>query len=58
MNKKKLENFLWLTFISLGIIFIIVGLVLYFAIFNYKNKIDTIEKNSKPTDNDLINYCK
>ena len=47
MQKNKLENLMWICFISLGIILVIGGLILYFVIFNYENKVDTIGKISK-----------
>ena len=47
MQKNKLENLMWICFISLGIILAIGGLILYFVIFNYENKVDTIGKISK-----------
>ena len=60
MKESKLENLIWIIFASIGIIFVIIGLVLFGNIFNYADKVDTIGIITKissygSTDND-INY--
>ncbi len=41
MKENKLENLVWIIFISIGAIFIIIGLILCRNIFTYANKIET-----------------
>ena len=60
MKESKLENLIWIIFASIGITFVIIGLVLFGNIFNYADKVDTIGIITKissygSTDND-INY--
>ncbi len=42
MKENKLENLIWIIFASIGVIFVIIGLVVFGNIFNYANKVDTI----------------
>lgn len=41
MKASKAENLIWIIFGSIGIVFVIVGIVLFSYIFNYENKIET-----------------
>ena len=41
MKECKLENLVWIIFFSLGVVFILVGLIIYLCFFNYQNKIET-----------------
>ncbi len=42
MKENKLENLIWILFAICGAIFIIIGVVIFGSIFNYKNKADTV----------------
>ena len=57
MKENKLEYLVWIIFASLGLIFIVVGLVVYLCFFNYQNKIETTGTITKisayPNDNDV-----
>ena len=42
MNKNKLENWVWIIFFIIGIVFVIIGLIISTKnIFNYENKVAT-----------------
>lgn len=43
MNGEKTLKFLWGTFTTIGAIIVIIGLIVFFCIYNnYKNKVDTL----------------
>ena len=49
MKENKLENLIWIIFISVGIIFLLISIIILKNIFNYTNKIDTIGTITKIT---------
>lgn len=42
MKENKLENLIWIIFAIVGVVFVIIGLVVFETIFNYENKVETI----------------
>ena len=60
MKENKLENLIWIIFVSIGAIFLIIGLVIFGNISNYENKVDTIgtitKISSHESANDDIDY--
>ncbi len=60
MKENKLENLIWIIFLSVGAIFFIIGLVIFGNISNYENKVDTIgtitKISSHESANDDIDY--
>ena len=42
MKENKLENLIWIIFAIIGVVFVIIGLVVFGTIFNYENKVETI----------------
>ena len=42
MKGDKALKFLWGTFTTMGAIIVIIGLIVFFSVCNYKNKVDTV----------------
>ncbi len=42
MKENKLENLVWIIFVGIGLIFVIIGFVMFGSVFDYTNKVDTI----------------
>lgn len=42
MKENKLESLIWIIFVSIGAIFVTIGVAVFCGVFNYENKIDTV----------------
>ena len=41
MKKNKYENFIWTVFFCIGLFIVILGLIIFFVVFNIPNKVET-----------------
>ena len=56
MKGDKALKFLWGTFTTMGAIIVIIGLIVFFSVCNYKNKVDTVGVITNTGNGTIVSY--
>lgn len=56
MKGDKALKFLWGTFTTMGAIIVIIGLIVFFSVCNYRNKVDTVGVITNTGNGTIVSY--